>query len=111
MSLSAGLHERAMSAADRGDALRQWGDDAGARGAFHEAMVLEAQAAEAESTEPSRGILHRGAAWLAVAAEELAEAERLALAGLASAELPERVQQELMEVLEAARAGRRGGVA
>ena len=107
MSQSAEFHERAMVLADQGDLSRQRGEHAQARAAWREAMAVERMAAEAEPTEPSRGILYRSAAWLALNAGEQQEAERLARAGLEGDGVPERLESQLREVLaEACGAGR-----
>jgi hypothetical protein len=71
------------------------------------AYRLEARAARklrdrhGPDVEPSRGVLHRSAAWLALNAGYEEEAEELALEGLTSA-CHGCVVQELLDVLEAA---------
>jgi hypothetical protein len=100
---TAALHEEAMASADAGDRARRAGDHAAARGHFERALALERQAATAETTQPSRSILFRSAAWLALEAEDPLEAERLAACGLADVEVPDRVRTELRAVSEECR--------
>lgn len=102
MTHSAQLHEEAMELADEGDRLRRRGDPNGAARAFGRALEAERQAAESEKTEPSRGILFRSAAWLALEADQPREAKRLAAEGLQSPEVSERVATELRGVMEVA---------
>lgn len=71
-------HDAAMRAADEAD--RATGDVA--RLLYLRAMQLERQAAEAVEAEPSRGILHRSAATLALRAGEPEIATAIALRGL-----------------------------
>lgn len=103
MSRSAELHDLAMDLADQGDRHRRAGEHDAAREVFGRALALEREAALIEQTEPSRGILLRSAAWLALEAEDAREAERLAAVGLGAVELPERVANELRAVMEDAR--------
>lgn len=97
------LHDHAMSLADTGDSARRRGDHELSKAAFEEAVALDRQAAELELSEPSRSILFRSAAWLALEAENAAEAERLAACGLSSRAVPERIKLELRAVAEEAR--------
>lgn len=97
------LHEAAMSLADEGDILRRRGAHVDATKAFARALELERRAAELEATEPSRGILYRSAAWLALEAMEPREAERLASAGLAARDVNPKIAEELRAVMEDAR--------
>ena len=72
MSTAKDLHRQAMQRADQAHAARRDGDAARARRYFEEAFELERRAAEELSTrhdaEPSRSILFRSAAALAVEA-------------------------------------------
>lgn len=103
MTDTAALHDDAMEAADRGDRARRSGNHRDARAHFLHALELERRAADAEHTEPSRSILYRSAAWLALEAEDAAEAERLAACGLSGIGVVERVKFELRAVAEEAR--------
>ena len=103
MTDTAAVHDEAMAIADQGDRARRCGDHSGAREHFAQAMALERRAADGETTQPSRSILYRSAAWLALEAEDAAEAERLAACGLADREVPERIKGELRAVAEDAR--------
>jgi hypothetical protein len=89
-----------MSRADDGDRAQRAGDPDSARAHYTQGLALEREAALAERTQPSRGILLRSAAWLAVNAGELDEALRLARLGLADADVPERTRAELQEVVD-----------
>ena len=99
----ADLHDQAMDLSHRADCARDAGDHDDARALYAAALDLERRAAESVVSEPSRGILHRSAAWLALEVGEPGEAARLALAGLAAQGVPERVRRELRDVLAAAR--------
>ncbi len=100
---TATLHDEAMATADEGDLARRRGDHEAALAFFAQALEMERRAAEAEPTQPSRCILFRSAAWLALEAEDASEAERLAACGLADRGLPDRVKTELRAVAEEAR--------
>ena len=97
------LHDAAMGLAEDGDRLRHAAEHKRATEVFARALDLERQAAEAETTEPSRGILFRSAAWLALEAMDAREAERLAATGLAGRHVNPRVAEELRAVMEDAR--------
>lgn len=99
MSRSSQLHDEAMKISDEGDLLRRRGDEAGAIRAFAHALTVEREAAILEESEPSRGILFRSAAWLALEADQPREAERLAAEGLRSPTLSDRVARELRAVI------------
>lgn len=96
------LHEIAMSYTDKGDVAYYEGEFELARTLFLEALVMERKAAEICRTQPSRGILFRSAAWLAISAGNPVESKRLAEEGLSDPDVPERVRSELQEVLEKA---------
>lgn len=99
------LHDDAMTLADLADRYHAAGLDELARSMLTAAADLDRRAAALETTEPSRGILHRSAAWLALQAGYPGTAAVLARAGLAGAPCG-RVANELREVLDAAtRAG------
>ena len=72
------------------------------RSLFRQGLELERRAADriarAQESEPTRSILYRSAAWMAVHAGEPDEALRLAREGLAGFP-PQRVQAELDEVI------------
>lgn len=96
-------HDRAMEAAEAGDKALAAGFGALAHAYYVAALDLERAAAEAERTQPSRGIMLRSAAWLAMRAGDHREAARLARLGLADSPV-ERLTHELREVLAAAEA-------
>jgi hypothetical protein len=85
------LAEQAFSARRRDDATT-------ARAFAYRAYLLEKQAAEQSQTEPSRSVLHRSAATLALDCGEYREAERLVAAALAGSP-PAAIANELREVL------------
>lgn len=96
------LHRKAMEAADFADVARLRGDmDAhGAR--IREAFELERRAANLlanSDLEPSRSVLHRSAASLALECREHREAERLIATGLGGSP-PEEVLDELRSLLQ-----------
>lgn len=75
-------HDEAMALTDAADALRRAGDPR-CVATFARAADLEREAAElAGTSEPSRAILYRSAAWLALAAGDPDGAALLALDGL-----------------------------
>jgi len=98
----ASLHDRAMEAADDAFAARRSGDGRSALEHFRRSFELEREAAKAValdlSLEPSRAILHRSAATLALDCGEYREAQRLLAAGLAGNPPPE-YRDELSELL------------
>lgn len=96
-------HHRAMERVDDGLAARRAGDHEKARLYYDEAVEWERKAAEASTTQPSRSILFRSAAWMALEAEDPAEAERLAACGLMASDVPEKRKAELRAVAEEAR--------
>ena len=99
----ADLHDQAMDLSHRADCALEDEDYVAAQNLRWQAWTLARRAAELETTEPSRGMQHRIASWLALEVGEPGEAARLALAGLAAQGVPERVRRELRDVLAAAR--------
>jgi hypothetical protein len=97
------LHRQAMQRADQAHAARRDGDAASARKHFEEAFELERRAAEELSTrhdaEPSRSILFRSAAALALEAGMCAEAEKMVCAALAGMP-PADIAEELRDLFE-----------
>mgnify|MGYP003425734961 CR=1 FL=1 len=92
------LHNEAMALAFEADAARKAGNLAEAAEHFARAMDAQRRAAELEATQPSRAIMFRSAAWLAVEAGKLRAAERIAMYALVDDGIPARVQEELREV-------------
>lgn len=95
-------HLQAMDLAERAFLAKRGGDAALAGRLTREAFQLERQAAEAMidqwSVEPTRSVLLRSAASLAIDCREYREAERLLAAGLAGDPPPE-IALELRELL------------
>ena len=77
------LHTRAMDKADEALRNRARGLENVAIALFREALSLEREAAEAAVLEPTRSILFRSAATLAIDCNELRTAEKLIGLGLA----------------------------
>lgn len=99
------LHQTAMEHADRADRLRAKGDFEQATEAIRAAYIAEERAAmllaARTDAEPSRAILFRSAATLAIEAEEFRAAERLACVGMTGSPANE-LLDELREVYERA---------
>jgi len=97
------LHSKAMEFAQEAVAARYYHDDQKAVQAFAEAFRWEAQAAAAIAPdlggEPSRSVLHRSAAALALECGELRQAERLVCVALTGSP-PEDIAQELRKLYD-----------
>lgn len=93
-------HQQAMELAEQAFIARRRNDPATARSLAYRAFLLEKQAAELSQTEPTRSVLHRSAATLALDCGEYREAERLVAAALAGSP-PQPIANELREVLGA----------
>lgn len=93
------LHRRAMELADEGDAARRAGDEKSARASLASALELERQAASMAAQEPSRSVLLRSAASLALELGEHRDAERLVATALAG-DPPAEIAEELRDILE-----------
>jgi hypothetical protein len=97
------IHREAMEQTDLALAARQQGDQVNALRHFHKAYDLETQAAAALSNrldaEPTRSVLLRSAATLALDCKLLAEAEKLVCTALIG-NPPEQLADELRDLLE-----------
>ncbi|HEY1861597.1 MAG TPA: hypothetical protein VGG61_14650 [Gemmataceae bacterium] len=97
------IHREAMEQTDLALAARQQGDEVKALLYFHKAYDLEAQAATALSSrldaEPTRSVLLRSAATLALDCKLIAEAEKLVCTALIG-NPPEEIADELRDLLE-----------
>jgi hypothetical protein len=95
-------HIRAMEYVDRVQDAKRRGDIAAMSQNFTEAFLLEKRAAEAmvpySDVEPTRSVLLRSAASLALECKRDEEAERLACLGL-SGKPPAEIRAELRNVL------------
>lgn len=95
-------HIRAMEFVDKAQEARRRGDAAAVSQHFTEAFLVEKQAAEAMvpylEVEPTRSVLLRSAASLALECKREEEAERLACLGL-SGKPPAEIRAELRDVL------------
>jgi hypothetical protein len=109
-------HAEAMEHADAGFAHRYLGNQEEAVAAFRRAWVLERLAAMSlidQPLEPSRSILFRGAASLALLCGQLEDAQKLAHLGLGgepSLRVKEALQAILADAEQRARAGATGVV-
>lgn len=99
----ADLHRKAMELADSADLATREGDLVRAAMLNRQALEHEKQAAAAiaghHEMEPTRSVLHRSAASLAVACREYREAERLIATALAT-DPPDEIAEELRDLLE-----------
>jgi hypothetical protein len=97
------LHHQAMRLADEADAARRQGQAQLARERLRQAFECEQQAADLvagePALEPTRSVLHRSAATLALECGALREAERLIAVAL-SGEPPEQIAEELRDLWE-----------
>jgi hypothetical protein len=105
MELATRKHQEAMSHVDAALVARKRSDADGAAASFLEAYRCEREAAGLVAgdlaLEPTRSVLHRSAADLAIECGELREAERLAAAGLAG-NPPDEIARELRASIEQA---------
>ena len=96
-------HKLAMDLAERAELLRLRGEGGQARALLADAYGLERVAAEALRNEidhePSRSVLYRSAAALALDVGRFREAEQLVAAGL-SGDPPQAIADELRDLLE-----------
>lgn len=101
MNEPAELHRQAMSLADEADEANRSGDGPKALTLFRRALDLERRAAEQiiPREEPTRSVLLRSAASLAISCHEYREAERLIATALAG-EPPREICEELRDLLE-----------
>lgn len=102
------LHRKAMELADNADRSLRRGDDDRAAELLRNALELERRAAELvemqSDNEPTRSVLLRSAASLALQCGEYREAERLIATALAGSPPPE-ICEELRDLLEQLYAG------
>ena len=107
MSQINNLHDQAMAYIDEAFLAERRGDQAGAHEHYRKALKLEIEAAELlrdELTiEPSRSVLYRSAASIAMSCGQYREAERLIAVGLAG-KPPSEIAEELRTLLEQVRA-------
>lgn len=97
------IHRMAMEAVDRADIARRAGDPVAEQQFLGLALELETQAANmlvfAVTVEPTRSVLYRSAASIAMRTRNYREAERLIAHGL-SGEPPEEIAEELRDLYE-----------
>jgi hypothetical protein len=95
------MHDEAMAIANLGLLARRKGHEDQAQLLFRQAFQLELEIAHIiapTDLEPSRSIIHRSAATLALDCGEVRTAEKLIAAGLAG-NPPEAIARELRELL------------
>ena len=96
------LHHEAMNLVDRAAQFRREGKEEAAREQLRQAFDRERRAAELTEPdlklEPTRSVLHRSAASLALECGQLREAERLIAAAL-SGDPPDEIAEELRDLL------------
>jgi hypothetical protein len=106
------FHHRAMLLVDEAEKCRRRGDLQAAQAQLQQAFEQERQAAQLSAAhlelEPTRSVLHRSAASLALECGALREAERLIAAAL-SGNPPEEIAEELRDLLEQVYFGRKRG--
>lgn len=98
------LHEKSMEFADLAFVARRFGNDEESKTYFSQAYEYEAEAAKLlvnTNIEPSRSVLHRSAASLALDCGLVREAEKLIAIALAG-EPPDEIADELRDLLEQA---------
>ncbi len=97
------LHRQAMLLADQADEANREGDEQAAQTFFWQALELERRAAEQAipltDAEPTRSVLLRSAASLAISCRRYREAERLIATALAG-DPPKELCEELRDLLE-----------
>lgn len=97
------LHREAMRLADEAERLQRAGDQRAAYQLWSRAFECERQAAQHSaadlSLEPTRSVLHRSAASLALECGKYREAERLIATALAG-NPPDEIAEELRDLLE-----------
>ena len=97
------LHDKAMEFSDEAFFAKRKGEKALAKKLNRQALELERQAAEMLKDkldeEPSRSVLYRSAASMAMSCEEYRQAEKLIATALAG-NPPEEVAEELRDLLE-----------
>jgi hypothetical protein len=96
-------HHKAMELIDEATRARHEGNQERAQSQLREAFALEKEAAALVASdldlEPTRSVLHRSAASLALQLGEAREAERLIATALAGSP-PEEIAEELRDLLE-----------
>ena len=106
MQEAAQFHHEAMNFADQAALARLRGDAEQALAFSRQALRLEKTAAERLrdrwDVEPSRSVLYRSAASLALTCGEIREAERLVAMALAG-DPPDEIADELRDLLDAVR--------
>ncbi|MBE9061230.1 hypothetical protein [cf. Phormidesmis sp. LEGE 11477] len=105
MSAVQELHQKAMDLAEQADLAKLRGPSGQVQSILKQALALESEAAQLIahdiSAEPSRSVLHRSAASLAIECGELQLAEKLiarALAGTPPADIEEELKDLFIQI-------------
>ena len=95
------IHKQAMDLAEQSDLAKLRGDTGRVQEILHQALALELKAAQMVTddltAEPTRSVLHRSAASLAIECGELQTAEKLIARALAGAP-PSNIAEELKDL-------------
>ena len=99
------LHKKAMDLAEQSDLLKLRGNTSQVQEILRQALALESQAAQMVAddltAEPTRSVLHRSAASLAIECGELQTAEKLiarALAGTPPADIEAELKDLFLQI-------------
>jgi hypothetical protein len=105
MSTVQKLHQQAMDLAEQADLAKLRGQTDGIQSILRQALALESEAAKMVAddlmAEPTRSVLHRSAASLAIECGELQAAEKLiarALAGTPPSDIEEELKDLFMQI-------------
>jgi hypothetical protein len=105
MSTVQKLHQQAMDLAEQADLAKLRGQTDGVQAILRQALTLESEAAKMVADdlmdEPTRSVLHRSAASLAIECGELQTAEKLiarALAGTPPSDIEEELKDLFMQI-------------
>lgn len=95
------IHKKAMDLAEQADLARLRGNTAQVQEFLHQALALESKAAQMVAddltAEPTRAVLHRSAASLAIECGEVQAAEKLIARALAGTP-PQDIEAELKDL-------------
>src|SRR5690349_8337582 len=104
MSTTRELHDGAMGLYEQALLAARDGDRSGSLRLFRDALKLEAAAADSveqdHSLEPTRSVLHRSAATIALKIGDVDTAMRYTEVGLQGSYIPEEIKEELTELRE-----------
>lgn len=97
------LHNEAMDLASKANFFKRLGDQEAAKEHYEKAFEKEEQAVmileDKHDCEPTRGVLFRSAAWLAINAGMYEDGREMAMKGLQGKQLHNEIKAELEEAL------------